>query len=75
MVKEKTSVKCRFSRECLFFLETMPNLPPMAELFKMDFCRGIPDFCARYMIYASIGKSSVPDNLLPYEIERVKDIL
>jgi hypothetical protein len=72
--RDTEEVKCRFSSECSFFQESMPDIPHMKEIFKMDFCYGCPEFCARHMLYAATGNDYLPEDLLPYEIERVKEI-
>jgi hypothetical protein len=73
-VRTFEKVKCRFSADCSFFQERMTNLPPLREVFKMDFCMGTPEFCARYMLYSATEKNLIPEDLLPYEIGRVKEV-
>lgn len=71
----KSKNLCRFSSSCDFFLEKMKNNSSLKDFFKIDFCVRAPQFCARYIICSTTGKESVPKDLMPYEIQKVKELL
>jgi len=67
--------KCRYADTCDFCTNRMKKTAPLENVFKIDYCVRAPEFCARHMVYSTIGESEVPQDLMPYEVERVKEIL
>ena len=60
---------------CLFFNDRMAEIPVTAELLKKRFCRDRFDLCARYRVFAKLGRERVPTDLYPSQQERVEGIL
>ncbi|NIR67522.1 MAG: hypothetical protein GWN76_23355 [candidate division Zixibacteria bacterium] len=75
MQTENESCLCRFSASCEFYQEKISKPLPLKSVFKIDFCLRAPEFCARHMIYSTIGADNIPSDLMPYEVERVKEVL
>jgi hypothetical protein len=73
--QNKSKDLCKFSSSCEFFLEKMKKSSSLKDFLKVDFCVRAPQFCARYIICSTIGMASVPKDLMPYEIQRVKELL
>lgn len=66
---------CELLRTCLFFNDKMANRPATAELLKDKYCRGDNSSCARYIVYKSAGRGSVPQDMFPPNIERARQIV
>jgi hypothetical protein len=65
--------ECERLRKCPFFTGQMANMPSVAELLKSEYCYGDKTLCARYQMAAA--GMVIPLDLLPNDIERVRDIL
>lgn len=46
-----------------------------AEKIKEKYCNKDYEKCARYMVLKSIGGDFIPNDLLPEEVERAKEII
>jgi len=64
---------CDKKRECLFYREKLPNLPPLTNEYKQEYCEGSPEQCARYMV---MDKGiNPPMDLFPYQQYDAKELL
>jgi hypothetical protein len=66
---------CDCLQGCIFFNDKMAEIPVTAERLKARYCKGDNTECARHMIAVAKGKSVVPTDLFPHDIERAKKIL
>jgi hypothetical protein len=66
---------CPLLEKCIFFNDKMANMPMTASLMKRDFCKGDNTKCARYMVFAALGREHVPADLFPAASETAKDII
>jgi hypothetical protein len=60
---------------CPFFNGGMDIDESSGILYKLRYCRGNKDACARYVVHKSMGEENVPSDLYPNMIERAKDII
>jgi hypothetical protein len=68
--------ECVCMSGCPFFNDRMGGLPATASLYKKTYCLGGEfDKCARYMVFKELGKSSVPADLIPTQVERAKELI
>lgn len=56
---------CELTGTCIFFNDKMHGKPAMLALYKAQYCHGDFAHCARYMIYAALGRENVPSDLYP----------
>ena len=68
-------VECELLGSCIFFNDKMAEMPATAEMMKNRLCRGNKLACARYMVYQQLGRSEVPLDLYPNDVERAKLII
>ena len=67
---------CECIQGCPFFNGQMAvSMPAIVESLKKRLCQGDNTNCARHMIARTIGKEHVPDDLIPNQIDRAKEIL
>ncbi len=67
---------CELSPTCIFFNEQMEvEFPVAVETMKLKFCRGNKFDCARYRVFAGLGRERVPKDLIPIDTGRAKRIL
>ncbi len=67
--------ECQCIAGCPFFNDKMANMPAVADIYKDRYCRGDWNGCARYRVFSSLGRESVPANLFPNELERAAELL
>lgn len=60
---------------CHYYNDRLDNMPGGSNLQKIHFCENRRDKCARAMVADVLGVSSVPDDLMPYEVERARKLL
>lgn len=46
-------------------------MPSMATMYKGRYCAQDFESCARYRVFAAVGRENVPKDLYPNELERV----
>ena len=66
---------CECLAGCPFFNDRMASKPATSELYKLQYCKGDFDSCARHMIFKGLGKESVPGDLFPNQKDRALQIL
>ena len=67
--------ECEALSTCPFFNEKMADMPGTAASLKGQFCQGDNTTCARYMVSKALGKSNVPSDLFPNQMEKAKEII
>jgi hypothetical protein len=67
--------KCELTEKCIFFNDRMANMPVTASMYKKTFCIEKPEECARHLVFETLGRDKVPQDLFPNQKERVKDII
>jgi hypothetical protein len=61
---------------CPYFeSETMDGLDLTAKLRQEEYCLDNPGKCARFKVYKVLGMENVPKDLLPFEVDRAKEII
>jgi hypothetical protein len=60
---------------CIFFNDKMASMPIAADMMKKKFCRSDNSACGRYMVFSTLGKAQVPQDLYPNQADRAKTIL
>jgi len=66
---------CECLATCIFFNDKMANMPGTADLYKARYCKKDNANCARYMVFKAVGKTKVPTDLFPNDVEKVKGII
>jgi len=66
---------CAKLAKCIFFNDQMGKMPAMADMFKLRYCKGDPDACARLAVASKLGPERVPKNLFPNDMKRAEDLL
>lgn len=66
---------CECLAGCPFFHDRMSRMPSMSDLWKQNYCQGDSLHCARHIVFASLGKESVPPDLYPNEVDRARSIV
>ncbi len=66
---------CELLASCQFFTEKRLKMPTVAEMMKTRLCHGDHSQCARYIVYEKLGRSNVPEDLSPVDVERANKIL
>jgi len=59
---------------CPFFNDKMANKPAMAEMYKKKYCKNDFENCARWVVCQKKGKTQVPADLFPNQMERALEI-
>lgn len=68
--------KCECAEGCPFFNGRMAQtMPAIVESMKKKYCQGDNSECARYMVFKAKGKPTVPDNLIPNQINQARAII
>ena len=67
--------ECELIKTCIFFNDQMANMPEMATLQKMKYCKGDNSICARFRVFKTVGREKVPKNLFPIDIKRAEQII
>jgi hypothetical protein len=66
---------CELIEKCIFFNDQMANMPSTAEIYKMKYCQGSSDECARFMVRKAKGGEFVPADLYPNQTDRALAII
>lgn len=66
---------CECLAGCIFFNDKMQNKPSTAQMYKNKYCLGDSSDCARHIVFETLGKTSVPADLFPNNINRAKEII
>lgn len=56
---------CELAHTCIFFNDMMGSMPETSTIMKARYCKASYHDCARYLVYLSLGRESVPDDLAP----------
>jgi len=66
---------CALIETCIFFNDKMSNMPSMATMYKDRYCREDFNACARYQVFATVGRENVPKDLYPNEQDKVAGVI
>lgn len=66
---------CPCLPKCPFFNDQMASRPSTAEMMKRRYCKGDYSNCARWMVFQAVGKESIPSDLFPNQVDRVKTLI
>ena len=66
---------CECLEKCPFFNDHMVDMPVTAEITKRRFCREDNSKCARYMVFKALGRTRVPPDLFPSQVEIAQEII
>lgn len=66
---------CERLERCPFFHDRMDNMPGMAGMYKRRYCQGSNRDCARHIVMRELGKSDVPEDLFPNEVDRAEALV
>jgi glycyl-tRNA synthetase (class II) len=75
MKDELTKPDCRLATECAFYQKSESDVSPLNKRLRIEYCMKSHTQCARWKIHHAIGFEWIPDNMLPYQHERTKQIL
>jgi hypothetical protein len=53
----------------------MSGMPSMADMYKKKYCQGDNTNCARYMVFKTLGKGTVPGDLFPNMAAKAQEII
>ncbi len=67
--------ECICLPNCPFFNDRMENMPTMAAVYKRRYCLGDNTSCARFMVFAALGRGKVPADLSPVDVESALKII
>ncbi|RPJ09127.1 MAG: hypothetical protein EHM28_02410 [Spirochaetaceae bacterium] len=74
-MQENIKKDCECLAGCPFFNDKMTDMPDIAEILKMHYCRADNRQCARYMVFCELGRDNVPADLFPNHYIRARDII
>ncbi len=67
---------CECLEGCPYFeSDVMKEIDTMAKMRQEQYCKGDNSKCARYMVFKALGKENVPRDLLPFQVEKAKEIV
>ena len=66
---------CELLAGCIFFNDRMASMPSTAEVIKLRYCKSDNTGCARYMIFRTMGRDKVPQELFPNQIEQAMQVI
>lgn len=66
---------CECLDGCPFFNDKMDNMPGLSNMYKRSYCKGDYASCARFMVFKSLGKAKVPEDMFPNQQDRAKELL
>lgn len=68
-------MKCENLERCPFYNDKMPMEHGIGSIFKVKYCMGNQNLCARYQVYCKLGESFVPANLYPNMCDVAQEII
>jgi len=72
---EEVTMDCEKVPTCVFFNDQIEEMPAVAELLKIKYCRGVFDECARFRVATKLGGPNVPRDLAPNDTSRASELL
>lgn len=66
---------CELLFTCPFFHDQMQTRPAAAEMYKKSYCKGDSANCARFIVFKALGRTKVPPDLFPNQLERAEKLL
>ena len=61
--------------QCPFFNDNLKDMPATASLYKDSFCKSNNSNCARYIVFQTLGKSKVPEDLFPNQLQKASELI
>jgi len=66
--------ECELFKQCPFADEHRPA-DGCGIVCRSKYCRTNPDACARHLVFKSLGRSAVPNDLQPHMLERARKMV
>lgn len=66
---------CECLPNCPFFFDKMDDMPAMADIYKRRYCQGDNTECARHAVFRTLGRSHVPSDLFPNDMDYANRVL
>lgn len=66
---------CELLDTCPLLNQRLASKPALAELYKVSYCRGKHEGCARYVVQQARGAQAVPADLFPNEADRARELI
>ena len=67
-------VRCDLFEQCTFIDEHLANMPVTAAVQKVKYCEMNYEYCARFIAARLLGQDKIPDDLFPYDINRIYEM-
>ena len=67
--------ECECIQGCPFFNDKMKDTEGLGAMYRKKYCLGDNTDCARHMVFKALGKSSVPLDLYPNQLEKAQNII
>ena len=65
---------CELLQRCPFYNDEMKKTDGLGALYRQRYCVGDNSTCARYMVFRTLGRSAVPEDLYPNMVQRANEI-
>lgn len=67
---------CGLLERCLFYNDKQTARTAVTHYLKMRYCKGGGSFaCARFIVVKKLGEETLPQDLLPDQLNKMRDIL
>lgn len=67
---------CECIKGCVYFhMTTLQEIEGILELRKQKYCQGDNTLCARYTVFKTLGRGYVPEDLLPSQTDRARELI
>jgi hypothetical protein len=66
--------QCECFEGCVFFIDKVLRMPSVANMYKTKYCYGSSAECVRYLVFQKMGRSAVPEDLFPNQLDRVEEL-
>lgn len=67
--------ECEKLPTCPFFTGEVPIEEELGKTYRAYYCHNGNAICARYLVFQSLGKGSVPADLYPDQLDRARQIV
>ncbi len=67
--------ECECLPSCPFFKGEMAIEEELGKTYRSYYCHNGNLVCARYAVFRMLGAASVPSDLYPHQLDRVRDIV
>ncbi|MFA5423966.1 MAG: hypothetical protein WC374_08930 [Phycisphaerae bacterium] len=67
---------CECLGSCPYFENGVAKeIDVIAQVRQQEYCKADFSKCARYMVFKAIGEGNVPRDLLPFQVDRAKELI